>query len=45
MTRARHLSNYPNDWVSVKDPKFGAVGDGVTNDTVAVQAALSSGAR
>ena len=22
MTRARFTSNYPNDWVSVKDPRF-----------------------
>ena len=32
MTRARHLSNYPNDWVSVKDPKFSAVGNVALTD-------------
>lgn len=33
MTRARDLSNRASDFVSVKD--FGAVGDGVTDDTTA----------
>lgn len=27
MTRARFTSDYPNDWVSVKDPKFWVTGD------------------
>lgn len=29
-------------WVSVKDPAYGAVGDGVADDTAAIQAAISS---
>lgn len=32
------------EWISVKDPAYGATGDGATNDTTAVQAALTAGA-
>jgi len=28
------------NWVNIKDPKFGATGDGVHDDTAAIQAAI-----
>lgn len=40
MTRARDLSNRASDFVSVKD--FGAVGNGVADDTAAIQAAVTA---
>lgn len=42
----RSVASKLRDWVSVKDTQFagGAVGDGVTDDTAAIQAALDSGA-
>lgn len=39
MTKARSLANRANDFVSISD--FGAVGDGITDDTSAIQAAAT----
>ena len=39
-TKTRALANWPNNAVSVLD--FGAVGDGSTNDTAAIQAAFNA---
>lgn len=41
MTQIRSLANRASDFISVKD--FGAVGDGVADDTAKIQAALNTG--
>lgn len=35
------LDTYPLDWINVKAPEYGALGNGTTDDTVAIQAALN----
>lgn len=41
-TTGAQIVDYLYDTVSVKDAEFGAVGDGVTDDTAAIQAAIDS---
>ena len=47
MTQSKSLNSVfkLNGIVSVKEPRFGAIGDGVADDTAAIQAAIDSGAQ
>ena len=44
-TLASWLGSFSGMFINVKDPAYGAVGDGVTDDTSAIQAAFIAGAQ